>query len=272
MGTRHQHPAAVRGRQSALTRRTLKAAGRCRPSPPGNGAVREDLREFSQPVGPGGLRRSKRLAGAAERDRTVPGSRDPQHAPVRCSTAPPFPAAVCAAARVTGATVSVSGLASIRACSSSATASGSSSGLAAILAARLSAPVWPSAMASAVVGQTCGSLPPPARRAFSSSASRSPPGADSTNSSSTPPWTGWTWMLRMLVSSRASDCVSFCSEPGWSFSTVRARHRAGAAPSRLRCRSAGACSQVRSIRVADGSATQMTRMVAVSVRTRTLAT
>ena len=271
MGTRHQHPAAVRGRQSALTRRTLKAAGRCPPSPPGNGAVREDLCEFSQPVGPGGFRRSKRLAGAAERDRTVPGSRDPQHASVRWQHRARFPAPACTAAWLHGP-VSVSGLASIRACSSSATASGSSSGLAAILAARLSAPVWPSAMASAVVGQTCGSLPPPARRAFSSSASRSPPGADSTNSSSTPPWTGWTWMLRMLVSSRASDCVSFCSEPGRSFSTVRARHRAGAAPSRLRCRNAGACSQVRSIRVADGSATQMTRMVAVSVRTRTLAT
>ena len=78
-------------------------------------------------------------------------------------------------------------------------------------------------------------------------------------------------MLRMLVSRRASARVIFCSEPGWSCSTVRARHSDGALPSFLRWRRAGACSQPRRTRAADGSATQITRMVAVRVSTSTLA-
>ena len=192
-----------------------------RQSPPAAGscgrdrrAVGEDLGELREPVCAGGFGGRERFAGAVEGDGAVPGGGDLEEGPgvVRFSrnrgrfptpdrgsartAVPPRPAEAPRAA-------------------------------AAIRAARLSALVWPSAIARAVVGHTCGCLPPPSFSASSSWRSLSSPGADSTNSSMTPPRTGWTWMLRMLVSSSASDRVIFFREPGWSRRMVRARHRDG---------------------------------------------
>ena len=233
-------------------------------------AVREDLGELGQPVGPGGFRRRKRLAGAAERDGTVPGGRNPQHGSVRRYRAGAAGCGPTARRRCVSPAVRVGKGLDPRAqqfrhrqrqllgVGGDPGREAQRPGLPVGHCQRRGGPDM--RVAAAAVAQGLQQF------RFAQAAGRG---------------------QHELVQHTAVDRVDMDTQDIGVQPCQRLReflqrtgpvlqHRAGPPQGRCRAEPAtvpqrGGVQQVRSIRVAEGSATQMTRMVAVSVRTRTLA-